>query len=391
MENAQKAYGMHDAIQISVNADADRAMHVEYDSFFPFEYWNAGASWCLLPIYEYWQCYGNIQIPINDYMRIENLQPILSVCDGGLTDREFADLKARGYLDLEKDILLPLLTKQANFWEQIVTPRYYTDKNGNACHDESKTALEEGEKYIILPAYSPENNPIGYLSTLTANATMDISAARDGLDMLCQVEQAVGRAGHEKAVERWQQLKNQISDYIYDKDGALREWAMSEYLENNNHRHLSHLYVAWPAYETQKNPALAKAANIALNNRNEYNTDDATAGHGWIHKAFVFSNTSEIEILPALPSKWQSGEVTGLMSRSRAEITKLTWDSGQHTALVTLTSNKKQNQIQLRCGQPWSSAVTDGRKLPVFTDEAGSYVKLNLEEQESTTVQFILL
>ncbi|MCH5185529.1 MAG: glycoside hydrolase N-terminal domain-containing protein, partial [Oscillospiraceae bacterium] len=161
MYNATMAYGMHDALQPSVNSDADRAMHVEYDNAYPFEYWNAGASWCLLPIYEYWQCYGNRSIPINDYMRFDDLQKVLGVNDGGLTDEEFAALKERGYLDLEKDILLPLLTKQANFWEQIVTPRYYTDADGNARHDENKTELEDGEKYIIIPAYSPENNPIG--------------------------------------------------------------------------------------------------------------------------------------------------------------------------------------------------------------------------------------
>jgi hypothetical protein len=54
--NATAAYGMHSAIQVSVNSDGDRGMHVEYDNAYPFEYWNAGASWCLLPIYEYWQC-----------------------------------------------------------------------------------------------------------------------------------------------------------------------------------------------------------------------------------------------------------------------------------------------------------------------------------------------
>ena len=58
-------------------------------------------------------------------------------------------LKAKGYLDLEKDILLPLLTKQANFWEQIVTPRYYTDVNGKARHDENKKSLNEGERSIL--------------------------------------------------------------------------------------------------------------------------------------------------------------------------------------------------------------------------------------------------
>ena len=83
-------------------------------------------------------------------------------------------------MDLEKDILLPLLTKQANFWEQICTPEYFTDINGNACYEKGKAALHPGEKYMIIPTYSPENNPIGYNSTITANATMDISAARDG-------------------------------------------------------------------------------------------------------------------------------------------------------------------------------------------------------------------
>ena len=146
---------MRDAIQTSVNTDGDRGMHVEYDNSYPFEYWNAGASWRLLPIYEYWQCYGNRQIPVNDEMRIDDLKSILSASDTDLTDEELSAIKERGYLDLEQDILLPLLTKQANFWEQIVTPRYYIDAEGNACHDENKTALEEGEKYMIIPGYSP--------------------------------------------------------------------------------------------------------------------------------------------------------------------------------------------------------------------------------------------
>ncbi|MGN1098476.1 MAG: glycosyl hydrolase family 95 catalytic domain-containing protein, partial [Clostridia bacterium] len=420
MENAKMAYGMHDAIQISVNADADRAMHIEYDNSYPFEYWNAGASWCLLPIYEYWQCFGNKQIPINDYMRFDNLQKVLGVNDGGLSDEEFAEIKSRGYLDLEKDILLPLLTKQANFWEQIVTPRYYTDINGNACHDESKTELSEGEKYIIIPTYSPENSPVGYNSTITANATMDISAARDGLDMICAIERAVKREGYEAAVQKWETLKNNISDYKTDSDGALREWAMSEYTENNNHRHLSHLYVAWPAYETQNDPELARAANIALDNRNRYNTGDATAGHGWMHKAIVearlkrgdgmmksllkmmngtayyssmmtdhdtnrrndtyctdtafgtigavnealvFSNTGEIEIIPALPKDWTKGEVKGLMARTRTEVSELVWDLDASAARVTLTSIEDDNTVRLSCGEAWTKALCGGEEL----------------------------
>lgn len=445
MENAHMAYNMHDAIQVSVNADADRAMHVEYDSNYPFEYWNAGASWCLLPIYEYWQCYGNTQIKINDYMRFDHLQPVLSVEDGGLSDEAFTTLKASGYLDLERNILLPLLTKQANFWEQLVTPRYYMDRYGNACHDENKKELEDGEKYMLIPCYSPENHPIGYSSTLTANATMDIAAARDGLDMLCTIEHVIARPGYEYAIARWKKLKDLISDYQYDKDGALREWAMKEYQENNNHRHLSHLYVAWPAYETQNNQALAKAANVALDNRNKFNTDDATAGHGWIHKALVearlkrgdgmvasllkmmngtayypslmtdhdsnrrcmayctdtllgttgavnealiFSNTGEIEILPALPSDWTSGKIQGLMSRARVEVVELKWDCNKHYAKVILQSNRNRNKISIRCGIKWDTAIIKiGDRV---SEQNGRNLNLTLSAYESVTIEFTL-
>ncbi len=447
MYNATMAYGMHDAIQLSVNTDSDRAMHVEYDNAYPFQYWNAGASWCLLPIYEYWQCFGNQQIPINENMRFENLQQVLGVNDGGLTDEEYNAIKERGYLDLEKDILLPLLTKQANFWEQIVTPRYYTDVNGKACHDENKTELLEGEKYIIIPTYSPENSPIGYYSTLTANATMDISAAKDGLDMVCTIEKAVGRDGWEEAVEKWQKLKQDISDYKYDTDGALREWAMEEYQENNNHRHLSHLYVAWPAYDTQTNPLLAEASLKALNNRKKYNTGDATAGHGWMHQALVearlklgdsmmkslmkmmngtayyssmmtdhdtnrrndtyctdtafgtlgavnealvFSNTGQIEIIPALPKDWTRGKVTGMMARTRTEIENLEWNIDGGVATVSLNSLEDNNTIRLSCGEAWTKAILDGEELEIKTDENGNYVEVTLFEDAVTTVEFTL-
>ena len=249
-------------------------------------------------------------------MRIHELKPILHVRDGGLTDEEFGQLIDRGYLDLEKDILLPLLTKQANFWEQICTPEYFTDINGNACHEEGKAALQPGEKYMIIPTYSPENNPIGYNSTITANATMDITAARDGLNMVIAIEKAVKREGFAAAVARWETLLELLPAYKLDQDGALREWAMNEYTENNNHRHLSHLYPAWPAYETQNNMELTQAANIALENRNKYNTHDATAGHGWMHKALVcarLKNGNEV-VSSLLPMMTDSGYYTSLMT-----------------------------------------------------------------------------
>jgi len=412
-QNAAMAYGMHDALQVSVNSDGDRGMHVEYDNDYPFQYWNAGASWCLLPIYEFWQCYGNQQIPINSNMRMENLQTILGVEDGGLSDEQFHDLLDKGQLDLERDILLPLLTKQANFWEQICTPEYYTDAEGNACYQKGKKELEPGEKYIIIPTYSPENHPLGYHSTITANATMDIAAARDGLNMVIVLEKVVKRNGYERAVEKWQTLLTKLPNYLYDEDGALREWAMKEYEENNNHRHLSHLYPAWPGYETNDDEALYEAARLALNNRNLYNTEDDTAGHGWMHKALVaarlkhgaevvhsllpmminqgfytslmtdhdsnrrcysyctdtlfgtvavinealiYSNTGEIEFLPALPEQWNKGFINGLMTRAQVEVRQLNWDLENGKVSARLNVCSYQPRLKLSLGISWSKA-----------------------------------
>ncbi len=368
-DNAKKVYGMENAIQAPVNTDGDRAMMVEYDHWYPFEYWNAGASWLLTPIYEFWQCYGNVTV----YYNGENL-------------------------DLERDILLPLLTKQANFWDQLCSPEYYTDVNGKATYQNGKTSLNEGEKYLIIPSYSPENHPLGYTSTITANATMDISAAREGLKMTIAMEDVVKANGYKERIEKWRNLLSLLPEYKYDETGALREWAINEYKENNEHRHISHLYPAWPAYETQEDLELLEACNIAIDNRNRLNVGkDDTASHGWVHKALVgarlknaestyfalhtlasskiyytsmmtdhntdrsygvyctdtgigmvgiinemllYSNTGVIQALPALPSDWEIGSIKGLRARTNAEV-DIRWTKNEVKVSVTSYSNQK--------------------------------------------------
>ena len=50
-ENAKAVYGMWDALLAPVNTDGNRAIMVEYDIDYPFQYWNAGASWLMVPIF----------------------------------------------------------------------------------------------------------------------------------------------------------------------------------------------------------------------------------------------------------------------------------------------------------------------------------------------------
>lgn len=370
--NAKQSYDMQNAIMAPVNCDGDGALGAEYAHSYPFQYWNAGASWMLQPIYEFYQCYGNQTIIGDDGKELKVLE----------------------------DVLLPTLTLQSNFWDQLVTPEYYTDAQGNACYEEGKTELKADEKYLIIPSYSPENTTGGdtYNSTLAANAAIDIAAARSGLQMTIDVENATKTAGYENRVEYWQNLLSKLPDYQFDDTGAIKEWCANQYEDNNKHRHISHLYCAWPLMETQDDEKLAAAALQAINNREKENS----ASHGFVHQALVCarlkqadmtydlihglmksricynslmtdhntnrgsdtyctdtelgmigiidemllcSDTGKIDVLPALPEQWSEGEITNLFARTMAKV-DISWKDGK--VYVEVTSGKAQD-ITISC------------------------------------------
>lgn len=374
--NAKKVYGMKNALLAPINTDGQRAMMVEYDINYPFQYWNTGASWMILPIAEWVDCYGDVSITTTDQKIIKQYN--------------------KEVFNVKKDILMPLLQKTYNFWEQLCKPEYYTDIEGNARYEKGKTHLFTGEKYLIIPSFSPENKPLGYKSAITANASMDIAAAKDIIAMYIDMENELQNEGYKERIKKAEKLNNELPDYQYDESGAIREWAMKEYQENNAHRHISHLYCAWPAYQTQHNNKLANACRQAILNRNKENSGkDDTASHGWIHKALVearlknseevynilnmlvhsdifystlftdhntnrakgvactdtlygitgiinemlvYSDKNTVELLPALSRKIPAGNISGLLTRAGVRVDYLSWDVDKRNVKADLTA-----------------------------------------------------
>ena len=398
-ENAKATHGFTDAIQAPVNTDGDKAVITETCYPYPFRYWNAGTSWMLHPLYETLLCYGDVQIPITDEFDLNALKSVLSLTEYDLTDAEIKELEDKGYLDLRTDILLPLLTKSANYWDRMMSPEYYTDKDGNVIYEKGKTELNEDEKYAILPSYSPENNPANYPSPSVVNSAIDISACKSNLEMLINIMKSIDENAD---TSYWEELYNNIPDYLYDETGAIKEWAANDFHENNLHRHLSHLYCVWPMFETQDNTDLYNACVQAIENRASENnashalvhraligarlkdseivtdslvgltnnwiyydslmtnhdtnrwscycTDFAIGYLGIINESLVYSYTGEIEILPALPtSGFDVGEICGVRTRSQAVIDSLKWNLTEGTAEVKITSDIAQN-IEFSCG-----------------------------------------
>ena len=409
MDNAYASHGYDDAIQAPVNSDGDMALLTESCYPYPFRYWNAGASWMLQPLYETLLCYGDAKIPLSDEFDLEELRAVLSMTNVPLTDAKIAEIKERGYLDLRSEILLPLLLKSANYWDQLMVPQYYTDSDGNIHYDADKTSLAAGETYCIIPSYSPENNPSNYPSPSCANSAIDIAACRSNLEMLIEIWRSVDPTAD---VSKWESLMEKIPPYLYDETGAVKEWAANQFEENNTHRHLSHMYMVWPLFETQDDDELRLAAEQAIANRASENaashalihraliaarlkdrdsvteameglmngngeptiqglntiyysslmtnhhinrsscycTDFAIGYLGMVNEALVYSYTGEVEVLPALPtSGFDEGYIKGIRLRTRAVVTNLEWSLAKGKASVTIKSDVDQT-IDVSCG-----------------------------------------
>ena len=71
---------------------------------------------------------------------------------------------------------------------------------------------------------------------------------------------------------------------------------------------------------------------------------------GIINESLLYSNSGEIEILPALPSTgFDSGKITGLKARTRATVDEISWNIAEKTASVTITSDIDQT-LTVSCG-----------------------------------------
>ena len=125
-------------------------------------------------------------------------------------------------MNLKEDILYPLLIKSANYWEQLLTPEYYTDADGYIRYEKGKTSLADGETYCIIPSYSPENNPSNYPSPSCANSAIDISACDSNIRMLLEIAEEVAPLDD---MTKWIDLQQKLPKLLYDEDGSLKEWA----------------------------------------------------------------------------------------------------------------------------------------------------------------------
>jgi alpha-L-fucosidase 2 len=309
------------------------------------------------------------------------------ISGGGLYYRPFWDhYLVTGDLEFLRKRVVPGLKELAMFYEDFLTA---TDKNGN---------------YTFAPSFSPENSPTSTdpSGPILVNAAIDIAMCREVLTNLIQACETLSIEADN--VPKWKAMLAKMPPYLLEPDGTLKEWAWPTLQERYAHRHVSHLYGAWPGDEIDpdRTPQLARAAVIADRRRTFDLMSTAVGGdtlpayarchralagarlkdniivgillrqlieqgyvstslrcsrdpyagpvsdaHGGIPaiimEMLVYSRPGVIEVLPALPSHMVKGSINGMLARTFARIDKLAWDMEARTADLTITSLRKQD------------------------------------------------
>ena len=107
---------------------------------------------------------------------------------------------------------------------------------------------------------------------------MDIAVCREVLTNLIEACEMLDI--DPDGVAKWKSMLAKLPPYLFELDGTLKEWAWPTLEERYAHRHISHLYGAWPGDEIDpdRTPQLARAAMIADRRRTFNTLDTAVAG-----------------------------------------------------------------------------------------------------------------
>jgi alpha-L-fucosidase 2 len=263
-------------------------------------------------------------------------------------------------------------------------------------------------RLVTNPSISPENNH-GRGSALVAGPTMDEAILRDLFDNCIAAARILGRDAPLAA--EFAATRDRLAPYKIGKEGQLQEWQedWDAGAMDIHHRHVSHLYGLFPSEQIALDvtPDLAAAARKTLETRGDLSTGWAIAwrlnlwarlgqgdhahnilklllgpertypnmfdahppfqidgnfgGTSGMTEMVLQSRNGAVHLLPALPSAWPNGKLTGLRARGGLGV-DVWWKDGK-LLRARLTADKPGRHMVRVAGRSLVADLRQGERI----------------------------